>query len=245
MDMRLMTERGLSMERFVWHRVERGRAIALAAMLTAGATAGAREAPPHAAGPFAELRWTDGVTTSRNGYAVWVAIGSAAHRIRIPGHATEVSAPEHDAALYVECRAPGGGLSETFPPAPATGGIYLDNHPEQADAYTVLEPMYWILELGGGGKERWPVEVRIGGQAPIASTLVRARTNYSAPRPGLDIALPGRAVIDALGGTLPIDVEATGPGMTLEARFMPMAEARRAAELMRRRCPKAHGPERP
>ena len=192
---------------------------------------------PRTDGPFNVLEWADGVTTSRNGYAVWISVASTRHRVQIPDHEREISTSEHGVALYVECRAPGGGLPDRFPPTTAHGGIYLDNHPEQPGAYTVLHPMHWILELAGRNEERWRVRVRIGESETIASTLVRARTNYSATRPGLDIALPGQAIIDAIARNARIDIEAEGPHMRLSARFTPSANARRAAKLMRTACP--------
>ena len=203
-------------------------------------TVGARgeDTAPGTDGPFNVLEWAGGVVTSRNGHAVWVSIASTQHRARIPEHDREVGPPEHGASLHVECRAAGGGLPESFPPAAARGGIYLDNHPEQPDAYTVLDPMYWVLGLAGRSEERWPVKVRIGTDRAIASALVRSRTDYSAPRPGLDIALPGQAVIDAIMADTPIKIEAEGPNMRLVARFTASENARRAGALMRVACPR-------
>ena len=42
-----------------------------------------------------------------------------------------------------------------------------------------------------------PTSSSIGDATPIATELVRRLTDYSAARPGLDIALPGEAVIEA------------------------------------------------
>lgn len=204
-----------------------------------GAIVGARGGSTAAAhdGPFNVLEWADGVTTSRNGYAVWVSIASTEHRARLPGHAREVGPSEHHVVLHVSCRAPGGAMPERFPPSGPNGGIYLDNHPEDEGAYTVGHPMYWILGLTGRGEERWPVEVRIGAAPARPSTLVRERINYSAPRPGLDIEVPGRAIIDAITAGHPITVDAEGPHMRLTAQFAASANARRAAGLMRTACP--------
>ena len=41
----------------------------------------------------------------------------------------------------------------------------------------------------------------------MESALVRARTDYSAPRPGLEITLPGATLIEALAALDPIAVE--------------------------------------
>ena len=79
--------------------------------------------------------------------------------------------------------------------------------------------MHWVLVLTGCSAERWPVQVRIGDGAPIGSALVRARTDYSAPQPGREIALPGATLIEALAALDPIAVEAEGPGMRLVAQF--------------------------
>ena len=99
--------------------------------------------------------------------------------------------------------------------------------------------MHWILALSGHDKERWPVRIRIGAGETITSDLVRARINYSAPRPGLDIALPGDAILEAILANGPIEVSAEGDGMRLSARFSASANARRAATVMRNACAKA------
>ena len=59
-------------------------------------------------------------------------------------------------------------------------------------------PLHWVLELTGRAEERWPVRVRIGDRPSVAATLVRPRTDYSAPHPGLSIQLPGALVLDAI-----------------------------------------------
>ena len=198
---------------------------------------GSRDITPRTDGPFNVLEWADGVTTSRSGYAVWVSITSTAHRAQIPDHEREVEPPEHRAALHVSCLAVGGDLANTFPPVAAQGRIYLDNHPEQRDAYQVWHPMYWILGLSGESEERWPIRVRLNAGEAIASELVRPRTDYSAPRPGLDIDLPGQQIVDAIAAGDPIEIEATGPQMRLIAQFTAPANAQRAARLMLETCP--------
>ena len=210
-------------------------AVATLAMIVAtsgGAT------PPRTDGPFNVLEWTDGVTTSRSGYAVWVSLRSTHHRVQIPGYTREVGPPEHGAALHVACRARGGELPERFPPTGPKGGIYLENHPEDPGVYTVLHPMHWILALSGHDEERWPVRIRIGGGETMTSDLVRARIDYSAPRPGLDIALPGPTILEAILADGPIEVNAEGDRMRLSARFSASANARRAAAVMRNACAK-------
>ena len=217
----------------------RGRAFLLAAVLASIGTAaptGASDGVARSGGPFNALEWTDGVATSRDGYAVWVSTASTTHRARLPGHDREVGPPEHGAALRVACRAAGGPLDERVPPNPAAGHVYLEIHPDAEDVYTVFHPMFWILELAGRAEERWPVEVRVGANAPIATTLVRKRIDYSVPRPGLHIALPGVVVIDAIGGRGAIEVEVDGAETALSARFEASANARRAAALMRGAC---------
>ena len=56
------------------------------------------------------------------------------------------------------------------------------------------------------------MEVRVGSDPPITSALVRRRINYSAPRPGLDIALPGHKILDTITATITIRIEARGAG---------------------------------
>ncbi len=46
-------------------------------------------------------------------------------------------------------------LDETSPPTQAQGGIYLENHLQAPDVYTVLDSMYWLLTLSGRDEERW------------------------------------------------------------------------------------------
>ena len=204
------------------------------------AASGGAAAAPRTDGPFNVLEWADGVRTSRSGYAVWISITSTRHRARIPGYEREVGPPEHGAILHAHCRATGGEMPDVFPPALAHGGIYLDNHPEDPGVYTVLHPMYWILGLSGDDEERWPVRVRIGAGETMTGDLVRARIDYSAPRPGLDIALPGPAILEAILADGPIEVSAEGERMRLSARFTASTNARRAAALMRNACASAH-----
>ena len=173
----------------------------------------------------------DPAITDADGVVAWhheaFSLRSTHHRVQIPGYTREVGPPEHGAALHVACRARGGDLPERFPPTGPQGGIYLDNHPEDPGVYTVLHPMHWILGLSGHDEERWPVQVRIGVGETMTSDLVRARIDYSAPRPGLDIALPVPAILEAILADGPIEVAAQGDGMRLSARFSASANARR------------------
>ena len=230
--------RGVTTKAFHMQRATFAQRAAVATLAMIVATSGGA-APPRTDGPFNVLEWTDGVTTSRSGYAVWVSLQSTHHRVQMPGYTREVTPPEHGAALHVACRARGGDLPGKFPPTGPQGGIYLENHPEDPGAYTVLHPMHWILALSGRDKERWPVQIRIGRGETMTSDLVRARIDYSAPRPGLDIALPGPAILEAILADGPIEVSAQGDGMRLSARFSASANARRAAAVMRKACAKA------
>ena len=130
----------------------------------------------------------------------------------------------------------GGGMPERFPPAPASGENYLRNHPEHSGVYLVFHPIYWFLELTGRAEERWPVRLRIGDHRSVAATLVRKRTDHSAPHPGLSIEVPAAPVLDAIVADDSIRVGADGSGFALDARFVPSANARRAAALMRAAC---------
>ena len=121
------------------------------------------------------LEWRDGVVTSRDGYGVWVSVGSISSRVRLPGHAVEIS--DGGAALHVSCRAPGRDVLEVGSSPSAHARVYLDDHPEQRDAYTVLHPMHWILGILGNAEERFPVQVRIAGEEPVSTDLVRTLTD--------------------------------------------------------------------
>ena len=207
----------------------------------AAITIGAARSEAQADGPFNVLEWRDGVSTSRSGYAVWVATGSMEHEALLPGHESEVTStntPSHRAALGVRCRAPGGALPDRFPPAPPTGGVTLDDHPDQPGAYTVMHPMHWILELAGKHREHWPLRVQIGDGETVESTLERRLTDYSASRPGLHIAVPGGKLIDAFTERKIIVVKAAGEHMRFKGRFEITNNARRAAALMRSACAK-------
>ena len=76
----------------------------------------------------------------------------------------------------------------------------------------------------------------LGNQPPFDTALVRPLTNYSAPHPGLTIALVPDELLETIAKGRPIDVVASGPGFDLNARFAPSAEAIRTATLMQRHC---------
>ena len=215
----------------------RRAAVGLATLAMIAATSG-EVTPPRPDGPFNVFEWANGVRTSRSGYAVWISMPSTHHEVEVPDYARAVGPPEHRATLHVSCRAPGGGMPERFPPSAPHGGIYLDNHPEDPGVYNWIHPMYWYLILSEDVEERWPVEIRISKSETVTADLVRARIDYSAPRPGLDIALPGAAILDAILTADPIEVTGRGDTMRLSARFSASANARRAAALMRSACAK-------
>ena len=102
---------------------------------------------------------------------------------------------------------PGAALRSVSRPFPRTASSTSQTTPEHPGVYQVLHPMYWLLSFAGRTEEHWPVGVRIGARAPIEGTLVRSLVDYSAPHPGLDIQLPGQAVLDALLAGGPIEVE--------------------------------------
>ena len=79
--------------------------------------------------------------------------------------------------------------------------------------------MHWIRELLGCHVERWPVEFSIGDATPVVTEFVHRLTDYTAARPGLDIALPGEAVIEAMATVAPIRVEARGTDLRLVSQF--------------------------
>ena len=195
-------------------------------------------APACALGPFNVLAWRDGVTTSRSGYAVWLGITSTTHRATIPPHRHETGSDDgHHAALAVRCRTTGGPLPTSFPATAATAELFLQNHPEHRGTYTVAHPMYWILELAGETRENFPITVTIADHPPFETNLVRTLTNYSAPHPGLSIALVPAEVLETIATAQPIDVIGSGPGFVLTARFHPPPEVVRATALIQRHCP--------
>ena len=187
-------------------------------------------------GPFHMLERSDGVTTSRNGYAVWVFVESSTHHARLPGYAHEVGPPEHHVVLHVACRAPGSALDAQYPPEPPHGAVRLDHHPDDPGAYTITDPRHWFLALMGKREERWPVHIRIGSTPAVPSTLIRPRINYSIPHPGLRVDAPADAVLEAIATPTPITVEITSEHMHLSARFAPSEAVRRAAALIADAC---------
>ena len=217
-----------------WVRAAVTVTVGLLAINTAAAPVSS--SPPDD-GPFDVLEWRDGVTTSRNGDAVWASATPIGHSAQIPGYARPAGPPGHHVAFGVSCRAAEDDLAEDFAPRPATGEIWLDNHPEHPGVYLVWHPMYWLLELRGQAVEAWPVTVRIGDRPAIEATLERPRVDYSAPHPGLTIAVRSEAALTAMLGKQPITVTAAGPDFALEARFKTSRHARRAAELMETECP--------
>ena len=119
---------------------------------------------------------------------------------------------------------------------PASAGLISDDHPDQPWAYTVLEPMHWILELLDEHQEHWPVQVQIDGNPPVAGTLTRRLTDYSVPEPGLNIGLPGDSVLEAMARQESIAVRASSKDVEFEGRFEVTKNATRAAQLMRTAC---------
>ncbi len=203
------------------------RTAGLLVALAVAAAPGARAEQ----GPFDALEWDRraGIVTSRNGQTVWLSLAAEGHVVRLPGHAGALRGEAAAPVLGATCRA--GAGSE------AQGELYLADHPEQPDAYTVLHPMFWILGLTGSAEERWPVAVRIGAAPPVGARLVRRLTDYSVLRPGLAIPLPGRAALAALESARGFRLEVRGAGVAIDATFAPPAAMRRAAALARRHCP--------
>lgn len=204
-------------------------ALALAAAL---ASAGAA-----AQGRFGELEWKDGVRTSRSGENVWVSVMSDTHTAYIPGFDRPAREGEHAAWLGAACMGRSAGADPGQGEVPAYAEITLANHPEHAGVHLVWEPMHWVLELTGQAQESLPVEVQIGEGPWMESTLVRARTNYSAPHPGMDIGVPAPVMLKALKSASPVRVTVRG-ALRMEAVFSPSANVRRAASLMEQRCPR-------
>ena len=177
------------------------------------------------------VRHCPNLTATASKYGVIVICEDEAHQRQV-----FETLKQYGWKLRVRCRAPGGAIPDRFPPSPPTGGVTLDDHPDQPGAYTVVHPMYWILDLAGKHREHWPLRVQIGDGEAVESTLERRLTDYSAPRPGLDIAIPGDMLIDAFTEREIIDVEAVGERMRFRGRFEVTDNARRAAALMRSAC---------
>ena len=188
------------------------------------------------AGPFVDFDWTDHVTTSRDGYTMWARLPSKRYTGILPSHSDPVGAGAHPVVLQTHCRAPGFEASDPSSPTPTHALLYLDDHPLQPDAYTVFHPMYWILGLAGQSLERWPATARLGDTAPVATELVRRRTDYSAPRPGLDLALSAEAVLSVYEAGVPVSLEIRGREVSISASFAPVPELAEAARAMRRHC---------
>ena len=195
-------------------------------VLTGGPAAGARA-------PFAGLAPSESVSTTRPGDAVWISVASTTHTAGLPGHARTVGPPGHRIWLHAHCAMGAQGA----PPHPVRADLYLHNHPEQPQAYTVIHPMHWILGLAGRHTDRVPVRVRLDGGPWHESTFVRPRTDWSAGRPGSDIALPAATVVPALAAATTVRLEVEGAGVRVDATFEPSGDARRAAKLVQTHCP--------
>ena len=208
-------------------------ALALATAAHGGAHATQAKTGP---GPFDVLEWKDGVRTARSGYAVWITIRSVRHEMQIRGHDTTVKSPRHRFALNVSCRVPGSPLPDMFPAYGPRGELWFDDHPEQREAYTANEPMYWWLGLTGRETEQWSVQVQLNEQPPTQGTAIRPLTDYNVARPAVYIDVPGTKVLDAIlaGDTIALHVR--GEGTRLRGEFAVKANVRRAAELMRKTC---------
>ena len=190
-----------------------------------------------AAGPFTDFDWTEHVTTSRDGYAMWARLPSGRYSATLPPHEEPVGPPgARPAVLQVHCRAPGAAGERAIEPTPTHALLYVDDHPLQPDAYTVFHPMYWIRGLTGQSLERWRATAQFGNGAQVNTELVRRLTDYSAPRPGLDLALSADAVLAVFEAGLPVNLEVQGEEWSIAARFTPVAELAKAARAMRREC---------
>ena len=212
------------------------RAAAAAVVLVLGAAPSGASAP----GPFSALAWRDGVTTSRDGYSVWITVPSTAHEAVLPPHVEPVGAPGHTMSLGIRCRAPASpavrAYGRTYGAPYAQAEIFVENHPDWPGAYTVFHPLYWILELAGRHVERFAVHVTMGEAAAFRSRLERPRTNYSALRPGLSIRVPVAVLTDLLRAGRPIAVSARGEGVRIDGHFDVGAHAQAAARLASQYC---------
>lgn len=187
-------------------------------------------------GPFVDFDWTDHVTTSRDGYAMWARLPSSRYTGILPPHSDPVGVHARPVVLQVHCRAPSAEMRDPIGPTPTHALVYLDDHPLQPDAYTVFHPMYWILGLARQSLERWPATARLGDTAVVPTELVRRRTDYSAPRPGLDLAVSAAAVLSVFEAGVPVNLEVRGRDLSISARFAPVPELAEAARAMRHHC---------
>ena len=207
---------------------------AVATLLLVAAMACCSNAP--AAGPFIDFDWTEHVTTSRDGYAMWARLPSERYTATVPPHVEPVGPGARPAVLQVHCRAPGAEGQRAIKATATHALLYLDDHPLQRDAYTVFHPMYWIGELTGQSLEHWPATAQLGGTGAVKTELVRRRADYSAARPGLDLALSADAVLAVFEAGLPVNLDVQGQDWSIAARFVPVPELAKAASAMRREC---------
>ena len=208
--------------------------IAVATLLLVAAMARCSHAA--AAGPFIDFDWTEHVTTSRDGYAMWARMPSEHYTAALPPHTEPVGPGARPAVLQVHCRAPGAKGQRAIKATPTHALLYVDDHPLQPDAYTVFHPMYWIRGLTGQSLEHWPATAQLDDTAPVRTELVRRRGDYSAARPGLDLALSADAVLAVFEAGLPVNLDVQGQDWSIAARFVPVPELAKAARAMRREC---------
>lgn len=193
----------------------------------------------HAVGPFDVLEWGHGVTTSRDGYSVWISANTTDYELAIPGHQGVLRGTNGPIALGARCRAHEQRPDPVVRASALHGGLTLEDHPAQGEAATFYTLRYWIQGLLGSEREHWAVTMRVGDNEPAQRTLTRRLTDYSIRNPSLEIDLDGEEVAGAFAANETIRIEGQGEGFRIGATFTPGAATARAAKLMLKHCPQA------
>ena len=187
-------------------------------------------------GPFAALAWGPNVTTSRNGWTATVAVRIAEHEARVPGHRDTLQGDDHVMIVSAHCRAAGNPDPNGAKPFAAGAELTLEDHPDAPSAWTWF-PVFAFMELTGRTEHRYPMEVRIGDQAPIDTALVRPRIHHITTRPDLHADVPGVPVLKVFASGERVAFAAAGPDVALQGWIEAPEAARIAAQLMLRECP--------
>ncbi|MXX88686.1 MAG: hypothetical protein F4213_03180 [Boseongicola sp. SB0677_bin_26] len=190
--------------------------------------------------PFAGLV---GTNASRDGRAIFFQLPASQGRFRVPGH-TQPYRLGHQgarvAALLISCRIPGPKNAVGPDPGHASAVIVFDDHPNQPDAWSFLDPRHWAAELFGFASQETGMSMRLPDGRDQTGTLVRRRASYGGGRPRLQLGLDPESVVHWLDQQVyPVTfgISATGHEAAISMRFVATPALRDAVRRMAVHCP--------